>query len=35
MSNIQESKIINEIIELERAALDKWFKGDTSGYREL
>lgn len=31
----EERAIATHVIELERAALDKWFKGDTSGYREL
>lgn len=30
-----QQELAKEIIGLERAALDKWFKGDTSGYREL
>lgn len=28
-------KLADHIIGLERAALDKWFRGDTSGYRAL
>ena len=28
-------KLTEHIISLERAALDKWFKGDTSGYEKL
>lgn len=32
---LDEQKIANHIIELEKSALDKWFKGDTSGYREI
>lgn len=31
----EELKIAQQIVALERAALDKWFKGDTSGYNEL
>lgn len=31
----EERELAEHIISLERAALDKWFKGDTSGYREL
>lgn len=31
----KERKIAAEVIALEKNALDKWFKGDTSGYREL
>ena len=30
-----ERKLAEHLIGLERAALDKWFKGDTSGYRQL
>ncbi|WP_242270537.1 nuclear transport factor 2 family protein [Bacillus cereus group sp. BfR-BA-01425] len=30
-----EQAITEEIIQLEKLALDKWFKGDTSGYLEL
>jgi len=30
-----EKQLADHIISLERAALDKWFRGDTSGYREL
>lgn len=31
----EERTLAEHIISLERAALDKWFKGDTSGYRNL
>lgn len=31
----EESALAQHIISLEKAALDKWFKGDTSGYEEL
>lgn len=31
----EERKLAQHIIELEKAALDKWFKGDTSGYEQL
>ena len=31
----EERKLADHIISLEVGALDKWFKGDTSGYREL
>lgn len=30
-----EKELAEHIISLEKAALDKWFNGDTSGYREL
>ncbi len=30
-----ERRLAEELIDKERAALDKWFKGDTSGYAEL
>lgn len=30
-----EQQLADHIISLEKAALDKWFNGDTSGYREL
>lgn len=30
-----ERELANHIISLEKAALEKWFHGDTSGYREL
>lgn len=33
--NEEERKLAEYIIGLERAALDKWFKGDSTGYREL
>lgn len=33
--NEQERQLAEHIIGLERAALDKWFKGDTSGYEQL
>ncbi|KAK8864812.1 hypothetical protein M9Y10_010337 [Tritrichomonas musculus] len=33
--SIEESKLAEHVISLEKAALDKWFKGDTSGYLEL
>lgn len=31
----EERKLAEYIIGLEKAALDKWFKGDTSGYEQL
>lgn len=31
----EERKIAEHLISLEKAALDKWFRGDVSGYREL
>lgn len=31
----EERALAEHIIDLERAALDKWFKGDTSGYARL
>ena len=31
----EERKVSEHLISLEKAALDKWFKGDVSGYREL
>lgn len=31
----RERGLADHIIGLEKAALDKWFNGDTSGYREL
>lgn len=31
----EERKIADEVIALEKAALDRWFVGDTSGYRDL
>lgn len=31
----EERALAEHIIGLERAALDKWFKGDTSGYEQL
>lgn len=31
----EQKKLADYIIGLEKAALDKWFKGDTSGYRKL
>lgn len=30
-----EQQLANHIIELEKTALNKWFNGDTSGYRKL
>ncbi len=33
--NESEQRLARRIIALEKAALDKWFKGDTSGYAEL
>jgi len=30
-----EKKLTEQIIVLEKSALDRWFKGDTSGYRAL
>ncbi len=30
-----QAQLAEEIIRLEKQALDKWFKGDTSGYRAL
>lgn len=34
-SNDEEKQLADQIIDLERKALDKWFQGDSSGYREL
>lgn len=34
-SSAEEKTLAQHIIGLEKAALDKWFKGDTSGYKEL
>lgn len=31
----EQRKLAEHLIALERAALDKWFNGDTSGYRQL
>lgn len=31
----EERKLAKHIISMEKAALDKWFKGDTAGYRAL
>lgn len=31
----EEHKLAEHIIGLEKAALDKWFNGDTSGYEQL
>lgn len=31
----EQRELAEHIIGLERAALDKWFKGDTSGYEQL
>ena len=31
----QQRALAGELIALEKAALDKWFQGDTSGYRAL
>lgn len=31
----EDRTLAEHIISLERAALDKWFKGDTSGYEKL
>lgn len=31
----EERQLAAHIIGLEKAALDKWFKGDTSGYEKL
>ncbi len=31
----EQAQLAELIIKLEKQALDKWFKGDTSGYREL
>lgn len=31
----EERQLAAHIIRLEKAALDKWFKGDTSGYEQL
>ncbi|AAU38006.1 nuclear transport factor 2 family protein [[Mannheimia] succiniciproducens] len=33
--NSEQTQLVEHIISLEKQALDKWFKGDTSGYREL
>lgn len=34
-NNDEEHRLSEYIIGLEKAALDKWFKGDTSGYENL
>lgn len=34
-NNQEEHQLTEYIIGLEKAALDKWFKGDTSGYENL
>lgn len=31
----EEREVAEHLISLEKAALDKWFKGDVSGYRKL
>ena len=31
----EQEALAQHIIGLEKAALDKWFKGDTSGYEKL
>lgn len=31
----EERTLANHLISLEKSALDKWFKGDTSGYESL
>lgn len=31
----EERALANHLISLEKSALDKWFKGDTSGYESL
>jgi len=31
----EERKLAEQIIDMEKAALDKWFKGDSSAYRAL
>ena len=31
----EERKLAEHIIQLEKSALDKWFRGDTSGYEQL
>lgn len=31
----EERRLADHLVGLERAALDKWFKGDTSGYEKL
>ena len=31
----EQRKLADHIIGLEKAALDRWFKGDTSGYNQL
>ncbi len=31
----EQRQLAEHLIALEKAALDKWFKGDTSGYRQL
>lgn len=33
--NAEEEKLANELIGMEKAALEKWFNGDSSGYRDL
>lgn len=32
---MNQQELANHIISLEKAALNKWFKGDTSGYRGI
>ena len=34
-NNEEEKQLAEHIISLEKVALDKWFKGDTSGYANL
>lgn len=31
----EEKKLAEQLIDMEKAALDKWFKGDSMGYRAL
>ncbi|QRQ11553.1 nuclear transport factor 2 family protein [Acinetobacter pittii] len=33
--SVEERELAEHLIGLEKNALDKWFKGDVSGYREL
>lgn len=34
-STAEQQRLAEHLVELERSALDKWFAGDVSGYREL
>ena len=33
--NEEEEKLAEKLISMEKAALKKWFTGDSSGYRDL